>query len=90
MIYIIISLSILVVVLGFTTFNLLRKQEKAEAIMVGYLNYLDQLSRIIDISDVKLKERDQNGAFASDDETGVVFNSIKQIQEILNEFNLKK
>jgi len=90
MIYIIISLSILVVILGFTTFNLLRKQEKAEAIMVGYLNYLDQLSRIIDISDIKLKELDQNGAFASDDETGTIFNSIKQIQEILNEFNLKK
>lgn len=88
--YIITGLVVLVVVLGFTTFNLLKKQEKAESIMMGYLNYLDQLSRIIEISDIKMKELDQNGAFASDDETGVIFTSLKQIQDVLNEFNLKK
>ena len=83
-------LSVLVVILGFTTFNLLRKNEKQEDIVSGYLIYLDRLSRTIEISDKKLKELDRSGAFQSDDEVGVIFKSILQIQEILNEFNLRK
>ena len=41
-------LSVLVVILGFTTFNLLRKNEKQEDILAEYLNYLDGLSKTID------------------------------------------
>jgi hypothetical protein len=83
-------LSVLVVILGFTTFNLLRKNEKQEDIVAGYLTYLDRLSRTIEISDKKLKELDRGGVFQSDDEVGVIFKSILQIQDILNEFNLRK
>ena len=49
-------LGVMVVILGFTTFNLLRKNEKQEDILAGYITYLDQLSRIIEISDEKLKK----------------------------------
>jgi hypothetical protein len=84
------ALAVLVVILGFTTFNLLKKNEKAEDIVVGYVNYLDRLSRVIEISDKKIKELDYNGAFKTDDEVGSIFNGIKQIQEILNEFNVRK
>ena len=56
-------LSILVVILGFTTFNLMRKVEKQEDIVAGYLVYLDRLSRTIEISDKKLKELDRGGVF---------------------------
>ena len=52
-------LSVLVVILGFTTFNLLRKNEKQEDILAEYLNYLDRLSKTIEASDKKLKEIDQ-------------------------------
>ena len=83
-------LSVLVVILGFTTFNLLRKNEKQEDIVAGYLAYLDRLSRTIEISDKKLKELDRGGVFQSDDEVGQIFKSIVQIQDILNEFNLRK
>jgi hypothetical protein len=83
-------LAVLVVILGFTTFNLLRKNEKQEDIVAGYLTYLDNLSRIIEISDKKLKELDRGGIFEKDDEVGVIFQSILKIQEILNEFNLRK
>tara|TARA_R110000822_G_scaffold51167_1_gene133126 strand:+ start:1963 stop:2256 length:294 start_codon:yes stop_codon:yes gene_type:complete len=86
----IVLLSIIVLILGFTTFNLLRKNEKAEDIVVGYLTYLDQISRVIEISDEKLKKIDIKGSFASDDEVGFFFKQIKQIQDILNEFKLKK
>lgn len=84
------ALTTLVIILGFTTRNLMKKQEKSEDILVGYLEYLDKLSRTIEISDKKLKELDYNGAFKSDDESGVIFKSIIQIQEILNEFNVIK
>jgi hypothetical protein len=83
-------LSVLVVILGFTTFNLLRKNEKQEDIVAGYLAYLDRLSRTIEISDKKLKELDRGGVFEKDDEVGVIFQSILKIQDILNEFNLRK
>jgi hypothetical protein len=83
-------LAVLVVILGFTTFNLLKKNEKAEDIVVGYVEYLDKFSRVIEISDKKLKELDYNGAFKTDDEVGSIFKGIKQIQEILNEFNIRK
>ena len=83
-------LSVLVVILGFTTINLLRKNEKQEDIVAGYLAYLDRISRTIEISDKKLKELDRGGVFEKDDEVGVIFQSILKIQEILNEFNLRK
>ena len=83
-------LAVLVVILGFTTFNLLKKNEKQEDIVAGYLTYLDRLSRTIEISDKKLRELDRGGVFEKDDEVGVIFQSILKIQEILNEFNLRK
>jgi hypothetical protein len=83
-------LAILVVILGFTTYNLLRKNEKQEDIVAGYLVYLDNLSRTIEVSEKKLKELDRGGVFEKDDEVGVIFQSILKIQEILNDFNLRK
>ena len=83
-------LVIAVLTLSFTTYNLLKKNETSEDIVVGYLTYLDQISRVIEISDEKLKKIDIKGSFASDDEVGFFFKQIKQIQDILNEFKLKK
>jgi hypothetical protein len=68
----------------------MKKQEKSEDVLAGYLTYLDRLSRVIEISDKKLKEVDRAGIFEKDDEVGVIFQSILNIQEILNEFNLRK
>jgi hypothetical protein len=90
MILTIIILSIIVVVLGYTTFNLLRKIEKQEDILSSYLTYLDNISRVIEVSDKKLKDVDAKGTFSSDDEVGFFFQQIKGLQGILNEFILKK
>ena len=84
------SLSVLVVILGFTTFNLMRKNEKQEDILAEYLTYLDRLSKTIEASDKKLKEIDRAGTFKSDDEVGYFFKSIQDIQDILNDFKLKE
>ena len=83
-------LGVLVVILGFTTFNLLRKNEKQEDILAGYVTYLDQLSRIIEVSDEKLKKIDERQIFKSDDEIGFMYEQIKELQRILSNFRVDK
>jgi len=89
MIVLTIILGLMVVVLGFTTFNLLKKNERQEDILAGYMEYLSRISGIIELSDKKLKEIDHKGSFESDDEIGFFFQSIKQLQEALNAFKIK-
>ena len=96
MIVLTVILGLLVVILGYTTFNLLRKLEKQEdvinnqaTILASYLSYLNKISDIIEFSDKKLKEVDHKGSFKSDDEVGFFFEEIKQIQDTLNQFKVK-
>ena len=83
-------LGVLVVVLGFTTFNLLKKNEKQEDILASYITYLDQFSRIIELSDEKLKKIDERGIFKSDDEIGFIYEQIKELQRVLSNFRVEK
>lgn len=80
----------MVVILSYTTFNLLRKNEKQEDILAGYMSYLNKISDTIEATDKKLKEVDYKGSFKSDDEIGFVFEQIKSIQTILNAFIIKE
>ena len=89
MIILTIILGLAVVILGFTTFNLLKKNERQEDILAGYMEYLSRISGIIELSDKKLKEIDHKGSFESDDEIGFFFQSVKQLQEALNAFQIK-
>jgi hypothetical protein len=96
MIVLTVILGLMVVILGYTTFNLLKKLEKQEdiinnqaTILASYLSYLNKISDIIEFSDRKLKEVDHKGSFASDDEVGFFFEEIKQIQTTLNQFKVK-
>ena len=75
-------------VLSYTTYNLLKKNEKQEDILASYLIYMDQLSKIIEHSSERLKKIDNKGTFESDDEIGWFFEQIKVIQERLNNFKL--
>jgi hypothetical protein len=84
----IILLIITIGVLGYTTYNLLRKNEKQEDILASYLLYMDQLSKIIEHSAERLQKIDAKGTFESDDEIGWFFEQIKVIQERLNNFKL--
>ena len=85
----IITLSVLVVVLGYTTFNLLRKNERQEDILAGYMTYLNKISDYIEVTDKRLNELDAKETFKSDDEIGFFFEQIKNIQSVLNSFNVK-
>ena len=83
-------LGVLVVALGFTTFNLLRKNEKQEDILTSYMEYLDQVSKTIEFSDEKMKKIDSQGIFKSDDEIGFMYEQIKELQKILSNFRIDK
>ena len=72
-------LGVLVVALGFTTFNLLRKNEKQEDILTSYMEYLDQVSKTVEFSDEKMKKIDSRGIFKSDDEIGFMYEQIKEL-----------
>ena len=82
-------LSSLVIILGFTTINLMRKNEQQEDILVEYMKYLNKISKAIEISDAKLKKLDSQGRFESDDEIGFFFKTVMAIQGFLNEFKIK-
>lgn len=84
-----IILTILVIILGFFTWNLMKKVEKYEDIAQYQQNYIDNLSTIIGESAKRLQEVDERGTFKSDDEVGFFFETIKEIQRVLGEFNLK-
>jgi hypothetical protein len=83
---ILIVLGLLVVIFGFTTFNLLRKQEKLEDIIVNQNNYIEDFDTQIGYASKRLNEIDQKGIFAGDDEIGWFFSQIKVIQESISRF----
>jgi|TARA_B100000902_G_scaffold17908_4_gene21501 predicted nucleic acid-binding protein len=84
----IIILSILTVVLSYTTWNLLRKIEKQEDIILQYDEYIKEFNKQIDIADERLKKVDEKGLFKSDDEIGWFFNQIKVIQDGISRFKI--
>jgi len=84
----IIILSIIIVVLTFTTYNLLKKNEKCEDVIKSYEKYMINLSSTVSASDKKLKEIDHKGTFEGDDEVGFFFQQIKHLQEQLNNFKV--
>ncbi len=79
-------LSLLTLVLGYTTFNLLRKVEKSEDIIVKYDKYITEFSKQLEASDKRLNEIDMKGMFKSDDEIGWFFEQIKVLQNGILEF----
>jgi hypothetical protein len=83
-------LGVLVAILGYTTLNLLRKNERQEDILAGYMKYLDQISKMIELSDEKLKKIDEREIFKNDDEVGFMFQQIKELQKVLSNFRIDK
>jgi len=79
-------LGAVVVVLGYTTINLLIKNEKAEDIIVSQRGFIENFQSSIEESDKKLQELDTRGSFSSDDEIGWFFNEIKKLQNALSRF----
>ena len=81
-------LAIACIVLAFTTYNLMVKNEKLEDITLSYRDYLKKLQHEIDIIEAKIKKIDHKGIFQSDDEIGWFFRSIKAFQESISKFKI--
>ena len=81
-------LSVLVILLSYTNYNLIKKNEKCEDIIITYEKYMTNLSNTIKDSDKRLKEVDRKGSFESDDEVGFFFITLKEIQDQLNNFKI--
>lgn len=88
MIIAIIFLSILVVVLGFTTYNLLHKNEKAEDVINSYQRHITEVSEIIEFIDKRLTELDTKGHFQADDEIGFFFQRVKLLNDLLKRYKV--
>jgi hypothetical protein len=71
-------------------FLLIRRNNVLEKAVIQQQQYLDAISIIIQNSQQKLEELDVMGAFKSDDEVGTFFKNLKEIQDVLNEFNTRK
>jgi len=84
----IIILAILVIVLGFTTWNTMRKLEKYEDTVKDQQEYVESIASIIEDSSKRLREIDEKGTFASDDEVGFFFENLKIIQDTLDRYKL--
>lgn len=66
---------------------LIRRNAALEKAVVEQRQYIDAISIIVANSDAKLKELDIQGAFEADDEVGAFFNNLKEIQNIISDFN---
>ena len=86
--FILIILSLLVGIFGYATFNLLRKNEKAEDIIVSQQVFINKVDEHVTFSEKRLKQIDEKGMFKSDDEIGWFFNEVKKIQKNLSRFKV--
>lgn len=81
----IVILSVSTLVFGYTTYNLLRKNEtleddlnEADSVMVSIYDRLSDAYK-------RMKDVDRLGSFEADDESGFIFENIRTILEELND-----
>ena len=72
----------LLIVAGFALRNMVRKNEALE-------DFIVKQSEASDMCDQRLKQIDDKGFFAADDEIGWFFTEVRKIQEAINEFRLR-
>ena len=96
MIALIIILLVAVVILGFTTFNLLKKVEryedeltKRQDAIISYQDYINGIGSTIEFMTKRIDEIDAKGTFKSDDEVGFFFDRLKMLNEMIRPYNIK-
>lgn len=85
------------VILCYIVWNLLKKVESYEETISEYEEYIlqfqkyyTQIREAIEFSDIKLKQVDSRGSFKSDDEIGYFFQTVQDLQTLLNSFDHTK
>ena len=77
---------ILVGVIGYVIWNLMKKVEKLESMIDVQEKYITDFYELVKQSELKIKEIDSKQLFQSDDEVGFFFNNLKTIQEALSDY----
>jgi hypothetical protein len=77
-------------VISIAGYLIIRKNNKLEKIVTNQQQYIDAISIIIENSANTIQELDNRGAFEADDEVGTFFRNLKEIQNVLNQFNISK
>ena len=77
-------------VIGIAGYLIISKNNKLEKVIENQQQYIDAISIIIEDSANTIQELDARGAFEADDEVGTFFRNLKEIQNVLNQFNTRK
>jgi hypothetical protein len=88
---IVILINVVIVIFGtisYIIWNLLKKNERQEDIINTQNEYIQTISTLMTESNKKIKEIDSKQIFQSDDEIGWFFKGIKEIQDLINEYNI--
>jgi hypothetical protein len=73
-------------VIGYIIWNLLKKTEKLESQIAVQEKYILEFYDLVKQSEMKIKEIDSKQLFQSDDEVGFFFTNLKTIQEALSDY----
>lgn len=73
-------------VIGYIIWNLLKKTEKLENQISVQEKYILEFYDLVKQSELKIKEIDNKQLFQSDDEVGFFFTNLKTIQEALSDY----
>ena len=85
MIFLVFILIILLALLGYGCWNLLKQTEQLENQCLMYIDIITEIrDKVLDV-EIELKEIDIKGSFEADDEVGFVFKEIKQLSAELVE-----
>lgn len=76
-------------ILGYVFRNLVVQNNKLTKLVEERDIYINNISAVIEDIEARLREIDNRGTFASDDEVGFFFNSLKQMSQTLNVYKLK-
>ena len=74
-----ILLIIIILILCYSIFNLLRKQSKYERLFNEYESRSEKIIKDITTTINKMNEVDSKGAFKSDDEVGFIWENLKEL-----------
>ena len=77
-------------IIGYVVRNLMVQNEKLTKLIEERDIYINNIDEVIQNIEARLREIDVKGTFASDDEVGFFFNSLKQMSQTLNVYKLRK
>lgn len=78
----------LIIIALFIIWNLYNKVYSQEVIIESQIDYLRKISYLIQESKMYIDKLDEKGIFRADDEVGVFFNFMKEIQDGINNYRL--